>query len=38
LPKNKLGAKIYKHLHVVEGPNHKFEAQKPQLIELNSIR
>ena len=38
LTKNKLGDKIYTHLHVVEGPNHKFEAQKPQLVELNSIR
>lgn len=38
LPKNKLGDKLYRHLHVVEGPNHKFEAQQPQLVELNSIR
>lgn len=38
LPKNKLGRKIYKNLHVVIGPDHKFEAQQPKVIDLKSIK
>ena len=38
LPKNKLGRSIYRNLHVVVGPEHKFAAQKPQKIELNTIK
>ena len=38
LPKNKLGRSIYKNLHVVVGPNHKFAAQKPQNLDLNTIK
>ncbi|MCF0211115.1 MAG: 50S ribosomal protein L13 [Bacteroidales bacterium] len=38
LPKNKLGARLYTHLHVVVGPEHKFEAQKPEVVELNTLR
>lgn len=30
LPGNKLGAAIYKNLHVVVGAEHKHEAQKPK--------
>ena len=38
LPKNKLGSQLYRNLHVVAGPNHKFEAQQPRLINLNENR
>lgn len=38
LPKNKLGRKIYGNLHVVIGPEHKFEAQKPKFVDLNTIK
>jgi large subunit ribosomal protein L13 len=38
LPKNKLGNKLYTNLHVVEGTEHKFEAQKPEKIDLNNIK
>lgn len=38
LPKNRLGRSIYKNLKVVVGPNHKYEAQKPRLIDLNTIK
>ena len=38
LPKNKLGRKIYGNLHVVIGPEHKYEAQKPKVVDLNSIK
>ncbi len=39
LPKNKLGAKMYSNLHVLVGPDYsKFNAQKPEVINLNNIR
>lgn len=38
LPKNKLGRALYKNLHVIVGPEHKYEAQKPTVIDLNSIK
>ena len=38
LPKNKLGNKLYTNLHVVEGSEHKFQAQKPEKIDLNNIK
>ena len=38
LPKNRLGSKMYRNLHVVAGSEHKFEAQQPKLVNLNSIR
>lgn len=38
LPKNKLGSKLYTNLHVVVGPEHKFEAQKPKKIDLNTLK
>jgi large subunit ribosomal protein L13 len=34
LPKNKLGAKIYKKLKVYAGEKHPHEAQKPEAIQL----
>ena len=33
LPKNRLGRAMIKKLKVYRGPEHKHEAQKPQLIE-----
>lgn len=38
LPKNKLGRQIYKNLHVVIGAEHKFEAQKPKVVDLDTIK
>ena len=38
LPKNKLGRKIYSNLHVVVGSEHKYEAQKPRIVDLNTIK
>ena len=38
LPKNKLGRKLYSNLHVVVGAEHKYAAQKPQVVDLNSIK
>ena len=35
LPKNRLGAKIYKKLNVYAGAEHPHAAQKPENIELN---
>ena len=34
LPKNKLGAKLYKKLKVYAGDKHPHEAQKPEAIQL----
>ncbi len=38
LPKNRLGRSIYKNLKVVIGNEHKYEAQKPTVIDLNTIK
>jgi len=38
LPKNKLGDKIYKKLRVSAGLEHEYEAQKPEKIDLNTIK
>lgn len=38
LPKNRLGRSIYKNLHVVVGSEHKHDAQKPKMLDLNSIK
>jgi large subunit ribosomal protein L13 len=38
LPKNRLGSDLFRNLKVVVGPEHKYEAQKPKVIDLNSIR
>lgn len=37
LPKNKLGADLFRNLKVVVGPEHKYAAQKPKAIQLNTI-
>ena len=38
LPKNKLGAEMFRNLNVTEGTEHKHEAQKPKKININDIR
>jgi len=38
LPKNKLGAALYRNLYVYAGSDHKQEAQKPTKINLKSFR
>ena len=37
LPKNKLGAALFRNLHVYNNPNHDQEAQKPVSINLNDV-
>lgn len=37
LPKNKLGATLFRNLNVVSGTKHSHEAQKPKTIKLNDI-
>lgn len=34
LPKNRLGRKMFKKLHVYRGPEHPHQAQKPETYEL----
>jgi len=36
LPKNKLGRQLFRNLHVVVGAEHKYEAQKPKVVELST--
>ena len=36
LPKNKLGAELYRNLKVFPQTEHTHEAQKPKLIDLNA--
>jgi large subunit ribosomal protein L13 len=36
LPKNKLGRQLFRNLHVVVGPEHKYEAQKPKVLDLST--
>lgn len=38
LPKNKLGAELYRNLHVYAGTEHPHEAQQAKVVNLNSIR
>jgi large subunit ribosomal protein L13 len=33
IPKNKLGRRIYKNLHVYAGAEHPHQAQQPELVE-----
>ena len=37
LPKNKLGAALFRNLKVVVGTEHSHEAQKPKSINLNEV-
>jgi len=34
LPKNRLGRQLFGNLHVVIGAEHKYEAQKPKVVDL----
>jgi large subunit ribosomal protein L13 len=38
LPKNKLGAALFRNLKVYVGENHKHEGQSPVLINLNDLK
>lgn len=38
LPKNKLGRAIYKNLKVYAGTEHNHDAQKPEKVNLDSIK
>jgi large subunit ribosomal protein L13 len=38
LPKNRLGAVLFKNLYVYAGPEHPHAAQQPKEIKLNSIK
>ncbi len=38
LPKNKLAAKLMDNLHVYAGSEHPHEAQKPKVIDLNTLK
>jgi large subunit ribosomal protein L13 len=38
LPKNRLGRQLFNNLHVVVGAEHKYEAQKPKVVDLNTIK
>ncbi|AXG74132.1 50S ribosomal protein L13 [Flavobacterium arcticum] len=38
LPKNKLGAELFRNLNVYVGTEHKHEAQKPKTVNLNDLK
>jgi len=38
LPKNRLGADLFRNLHVFVGDAHPHEAQQPKKIDLNTIK
>ena len=38
LPKNKVGAELFRKLNVVVGSEHKQEAQKPKTVNLNDLK
>lgn len=38
LPKNKLGADLFRNLRVFAGSEHDLEAQKPKTINLNDLK
>ena len=38
LPKNKLGAEMFRNLYVYQGEEHEQEAQKPKKVNINDIR
>ncbi len=38
LPKNKLGAQLFRNLNVNVGAEHKHEAQQPKAVNLNEIK
>lgn len=38
IPRNRLGAKVFKNLYVYAGPSHQHEAQNPKELNLNNIK
>lgn len=38
LPKNRLGAQLFRNLYVYAGTEHPHQAQKPKEIKLNTIK
>jgi large subunit ribosomal protein L13 len=38
LPKNKLGAQLFRNLNVYVGAAHKHEAQQPKTVNLNDLK
>jgi large subunit ribosomal protein L13 len=38
LPKNRLGAELFRNLYVFPGGEHKHQAQNPKTINLNDIK
>ena len=38
LPKNKLGADLFRNVYVYSGVEHAQEAQKPKKVNINDIR
>jgi large subunit ribosomal protein L13 len=38
LPKNRLGAALFRNLHVYAGPDHPHQAQQPKPMSLTSIK
>ena len=38
LPKNRLGADLFRNLYVYAGPEHMQDAQKPKQINLNDLK
>ena len=38
LPKNRLGAALYRYMHVYAGAEHPHQAQNPKTINLNDIK
>lgn len=38
LPKNRLGAKLLRNLHVYAGPQHEQEAQQPKVLDINAMK
>jgi large subunit ribosomal protein L13 len=38
LPKNHLGKKLAKKLHVYRGPDHPHEAQRPATLDIQKLR
>jgi large subunit ribosomal protein L13 len=38
LPKNRLGAALFRNLYVYAGSEHPHEAQQPKKIELSNIK
>ena len=37
LPKNRLRPQMLKRMHVVDGPEHKYAAQKPKPLDLKTL-